>query len=657
MKTLTPFDRVNFEVENLLSGREYDLNVINSSDPAARLAVSQALLTALAPREENQQEAAARRAFMQNGYFDELTKELMSATSPEQRASAAEKLAIVCEPVSTKHLIAALHDESACVRRSAVIALRQIGQPEAIPALNALLLRETDNEVPQSLIRECINAIAMGESSSETRLEEEERLRKEEENLRLALEELEQKRRDADAVRRKAEEDARLKAEMEARAREEDEARFRLEAETLRRAAEELAQKRATAEQARLIGEHQARLRDEEKALVEAASELSRRRAEIEEAKLKAEEAARALDAVEQRIREQEEQTRTRAEEQNRRLEELEMLRNRVAEEVRQGAEQESRLRDEIEALQKTELEQRERINTGTLRRNEIEARIREEETRLEAEEQERIRNDEQARAREDEHARLRVEAEEQARAEEHSRLQAEERARLMAEEEAQIWAQEETERQAAAEARARAEAEARNRIPTELMNRLKSSFEGDRAASLFDLARIGSDEAFSLITEAFDDDSTEVRNAAARALYDFQLDRAASFTAALRHGSQERRRRIGAALAESGLANDAIGNLTDDNGETSYDAFSLLFLMAKAGEVQPLMRALEDHVDIEVRLAVVKLLALSGQPEIVPAFRRLAVRGSLPSEVRSAVMEAIYQISSQTSQTTPSAA
>jgi len=55
--------------------------------------------------------------------------------------------------------------------------------------------------------------------------------------------------------------------------------------------------------------------------------------------------------------------------------------------------------------------------------------------------------------------------------------------------------------------------------------------------------------------------------------------------------------------------------------------------------------------------LAVVKLVALSGQPEIVPAFRRLAVRGSLPSEVRSAVMEAIYQISSQNRETATSAA
>jgi hypothetical protein len=109
-----------------------------------------------------------------------------------------------------------------------------------------------------------------------------------------------------------------------------------------------------------------------------------------------------------------------------------------------------------------------------------------------------------------------------------------------------------------------------------------------------------------------------------------------------------ERRRSIGAALASSGLAGEAIGHLTGESREKTYDAFSLLFLMSKAGEVQPLMRAIEEHPNNEVRLAVVKLLALSGQQEILPAFRRLAVRGSLPTEVRSAVMEAIYQISSQ---------
>jgi HEAT repeat protein len=189
------------------------------------------------------------------------------------------------------------------------------------------------------------------------------------------------------------------------------------------------------------------------------------------------------------------------------------------------------------------------------------------------------------------------------------------------------------------------------------LNERLSSHDSAERAAALPDLAQLGGEEAFGLIAKAFDDTSVEVRNAAARALYDLKPDRAGSFTQALREGSQERRRRIGAALAGSGIAIDAINGLAGESREKTYDAFSILFLMAKAGEVQPLIQTIGNHPNIGVRLAVIKLLAFSDQPEIISSFRSLAVRGSLPSEVRSAVMEAIYQIGSQARQTDKSAA
>jgi HEAT repeat protein len=184
--------------------------------------------------------------------------------------------------------------------------------------------------------------------------------------------------------------------------------------------------------------------------------------------------------------------------------------------------------------------------------------------------------------------------------------------------------------------------------VPSAILRRLASEEASERAIAVAELGRIGGEDSFREISASFDDPAPEVRNAAARSLYNINPDRAASFTRALREAPPERRRHIGAALASSGLATEAIGHLMGESREKTYDAFSLLFLMSKAGEVQPLMRAVEEHPNNEVRLAVVKLLALSGQQEILPAFRRLAVRGSLPTEVRSAVMEAIYQISSQ---------
>lgn len=494
----------------------------------------------------------------------------------------------------------------------------------------------------------------------ELRVAEEQRLREEQEALAIAAAELARRRAEIEETRRKAEEEARQLAETRERMRAEEEA-------TRRRLAEE---------RERIEAETQLRI----------AEELKR----LEEARRLAEEQQRNLEE-EARRQEQEEQERLSA---------LEALRAKAEQEARRRAEQEQRIRAEIEALRRAEEEQRQRIEVETQRRAEAEARSRVEEEKRRLEAEARLQAEEEAQRLAAE-ARLRVEEESLRRAEaeaQEARLRAEEAARLLTE----AGAQRVAETQAGGEEsdiaqvsdqtswidaavdnlQAPAVAEAENMaeqsfnqieisgssqatsevveqktVPVELLSKLESQQPSERAAALMDLARIGGDENFEHITKAFDDSSDDVRDAAVRALYALHSDRAASFTRALREGSPERRRRIGTALATSGLAADAISNLTGESREKTYDAFSLLFLMAKAGEVQPLMKAIEDYPNIEVRLAVVKLLALSGQPEIVPAFRRLAVRGSLPSEVRSAVMEAIYQISSQTRETTPSAA
>ena len=162
------------------------------------------------------------------------------------------------------------------------------------------------------------------------------------------------------------------------------------------------------------------------------------------------------------------------------------------------------------------------------------------------------------------------------------------------------------------------------------------------------DLAELGTEESFRLITRSFDDPSAEVRNAAARALRDLHTDVAASFTRALREASPERRRNIGAAIAGSGLAANAVNSLAGEGRDRTYDAFSILFLMAKAGEVQPLLQTISKHANVEVRLTATKVLALSNQQQVLPALRSLAARDSLPPDVQSAVMEAIYAMSTQ---------
>ena len=153
-------------------------------------------------------------------------------------------------------------------------------------------------------------------------------------------------------------------------------------------------------------------------------------------------------------------------------------------------------------------------------------------------------------------------------------------------------------------------------------------------------------------------EEPTSIDQKLIRALYDLDPNRAASlFSLAVRDGSPEERRTIGNALSSSGLIEEAINKLFDRKRENSYGELSLLFLAAKAGEVRPLTKLIERHPSTELRLAIIQLLASSGGPEVLPAFRHLAVKGTLPANLRVVIQEAIADITSQQKQAASSAA
>ncbi len=460
-----------------------------------------------------------------------------------------------------------------------------------------------------------------------------------------------------EAARRRAEEEARRHAEGEARRRAEEEALLRAQIEAEMRA--EADERRKVEEESRRRAEEEARRRAEEEAQ-RLAAEAARRRAE-EEARRQAEEEAQRLAAEEARLR-AEEEARGQAEEQARLRAEAE-LRMKAEAEARQRAELEARIRAEIEA--KIRAEEAERQAAEEARRHAEHMRIMAEASgKAEAQheypiEMERGEVDQNRPAESDtdsvteivEWFDVGMQSRDQVR-------EIDLAAPLILPEDQFGTMQDDAagEFQPVSVPETNAPFEAPG-IALGMLRQLESEYPAERAAAVSSLPQLGGEEAFQQISVAFDDQAAEVRSAAALAMFEFQEDRAAAFTRALRESSPERRRRIGSAIASSGLAAQAIRNLTGESRDKTYDAFSLLFLMSKAGETQSLMRAIEEDPNIEVRLAVVKLLALSGQPDVLTAFRRMAVRGSLPPEVRSAVMEAIYQITSQTPAETPSMA
>jgi len=94
------FDRAGVELNKLLSGNDYDVSVIESTEPATRQIISGQLLTALAGRDPDER-GRAKHAFLGHGYFNEAIAQLLSADSPAERAAAARKLGVVCDAGAT----------------------------------------------------------------------------------------------------------------------------------------------------------------------------------------------------------------------------------------------------------------------------------------------------------------------------------------------------------------------------------------------------------------------------------------------------------------------------------------------------------------------------------------------------------------------------
>lgn len=150
----------------------------------------------------------------------------------------------------------------------------------------------------------------------------------------------------------------------------------------------------------------------------------------------------------------------------------------------------------------------------------------------------------------------------------------------------------------------------------------------------------------FDQIAGLLGDPSPSVREKAVRDLYEMDPDQAATLVNdALRDGSPEERRRIGSALADSGLLYEAIDDLMAEDHQNCYSAFSLLFLVAKAGVVEPLSNVIEKHPSLDLSLAVIRLLASSGEPGVASTLERLAANEALAPELRLAAAESVNQL------------
>ena len=514
------------------------------------------------------------------------------------------------------------------------------------------------------------------DEADRTHKAEVERLRNSQTMLNTATEKATARRAEVEAARERAEKDAAALAEAQARMAAAEDARLKAETERVKLEAELRlkveseeallagARQRAQAEQARLEEEVRRHREAEEKRMEElqdlrhrAETEAKQRaerekhirhqldtlrisdadvRKRIEEGEVRRRAAEEAFRLVAEKVQRIEAEAHAAKLEEEQILAKLEAARRNAAVDAQARAEQEKRIKEEIEMFRRLEDEERPRLEELMLQRSHAEARLHDARERFRAEEEARARAEEQAESL---HEYQRPEAQYHVAEEIEDTVQIDEPVVVARDgQPAPVQFAEPVAINTAEAATIDADIPvATPEIPAAISSYLHSVDPYKRAAAVAELARSRTSDSFALIARCFDDHSSHVRNAAARALRKLEPHKSVDlFNRALEEGSAERRKNIGGAIAASGLASEAIENLVSDNREDTYNALSILFVMAKTGELQPLVEAIEEHENEEVCRAVLKLLTLSGQSELGDAALQRRVMGVAASRQKT---------------------
>ncbi|HYH87082.1 MAG TPA: hypothetical protein VEX60_16640, partial [Pyrinomonadaceae bacterium] len=158
-------------------------------------------------------------------------------------------------------------------------------------------------------------------------------------------------------------------------------------------------------------------------------------------------------------------------------------------------------------------------------------------------------------------------------------------------------------------------------------------------------LGIIDHESVFVHVAVALADEAREVRAAAARAVSRLSFDRADAYVRVIESTDEQTLRDVAKACVKAGLAAQAISRLASEDRRQAYEAFSLLSLVAKAGETEPIFDTIECNRDIEVRLACIRLLDLESQPQLRERLLRIAENGGVPEKVRRTIVETVKRI------------
>lgn len=153
-------------------------------------------------------------------------------------------------------------------------------------------------------------------------------------------------------------------------------------------------------------------------------------------------------------------------------------------------------------------------------------------------------------------------------------------------------------------------------------------------------LAEINHESVFEPIVTACADPTREVRAAAARALFKLTFDRAQAWTRPVDSGDTARMRHVARCAIEGDLVMRSFDRLTHVDQKIAYEAFAMTALLIKSGETELIYKALAEHKDENVKLALLHVLQTIKSERTYDELSDLLTKSGLTPNVAAKVNE-----------------
>lgn len=166
----------------------------------------------------------------------------------------------------------------------------------------------------------------------------------------------------------------------------------------------------------------------------------------------------------------------------------------------------------------------------------------------------------------------------------------------------------------------------------------------GLRSKAVSILSEINHESVFESILLACADPTREVRAAAARAFSRLSFDRADAWDRIIETGEQGRMVHAARAALEGGFVERSFDRLTHRDKKYAYEAFALVALLVRAGEVQQILETIRTHRDMQVRRALIHVLSAVRGENAMSILYGLLEDKQLPDELKKEVDKAFAQ-------------